>query len=519
MAVKIDRETLAITALVGAMVIYLFTKKDATQQQLEDDTSKTEVDELRSHLEQLEGRYDALDGELERSSPDHELPQWVSVELNEIARDVNQLGRNASGVEVGEGWWERHSQLEASCGDHLRAHGEEMEIRGRFKAQNDRQGTTRPHVTLVSNHLYAQQNVDRRTVHAVKMEDNRTFQAAHRHIHMSVNALPTGDHEFMSGGPSGSAAIRDQQAHNTRTSTNAIENKRPVIVAEWGDVTLLETERRSNDPLAITGPQARQPLAITASPDPFISPQNSFESAPKEGRDNEDKPPGEVQNQVALLQPISRDTEQNFNTEVMDDEVPKTTHLAQGQLQLREFEIIMAQMDGLIDALRDSDETSGTGYTVQRRKIKALISAHDQKYYSGMFSSEYGRRRDNWNGRLKKIDRRGKSIERRHSGSVHRLSAAESRRKREGERKATRSSERVLSMDKRRKTSPPSYSTDSDFPRLGGPEEVTQLNIHGPPSPLYHPSLTRSRSPSTSYDDFTQGGRSTGGIHQRGGGV
>ena len=310
MAVKVDRETLAITALVGAMMLYLFTKKDASQQEIEDDTNKTEIDELASALEQLEVRYDALDSELERSS-EHDLPQWVTKELNEIAQSVNQLSQNAQGVDVGEPWWERHAALEQSCADHLRARSEELEVRSRYNVQRDRQGTTRPQVTLVSNHFHAQQNVDRRTVHNVRMEDNRSFQAAHKHIHMSVNALPTHDDDFVTGGPSGSAAVRDQQAHNTRTSTNRIENSRPaivgktpVIVAGWRDVTVLDTERRPQ--LAITGPA-----------DPFISPQNTFQPAPQEGRDNEDKPPGEVQNQVALLQPIGQATQENFNEEVM----------------------------------------------------------------------------------------------------------------------------------------------------------------------------------------------------------
>ena len=481
MAVKIDRETLAITALVGAMMIYLFSKKDETQQEIEDDTNKTEVDELRSHLEQLEARYDALDNELQRSL-EHDLPQWVTKELNEIARDTNQVGNNASGLDMGDEWWERHASLEASCQEHLRAHGEELEARDRYKIQRDRQGTTRPQVTLVSNHLYAQQNVDRRTVHNVRNLDNRTFQAAHKHIHMSVGALPTHDNDFVSGGPSGSAAVRDRQAHNTRTSTNRIENRRPaivgktpVIVAGWRDVQVLDPEHV---------PQ----LAITAPDDPFISPQNTFQSAPKEGRDNVDNPPGEVQNQVALLQPIGQATEENFNEEVMGNEVPTETHLTAGQVQLREFQVVMAQMDGLIDALRDTAKTSGDGpYKLQLRKIKTLMSGHDQKYYSqGLFSSEYGRRRDVWNQRLRELDSKKGSIERRQSGSVHRLDAAESRRKREQQRKDTRSAERDKSIGKFRK-------------KTSAEREVEYLNRP-------HPSLTRSPSRSPSFDDFTQGG-------------
>ena len=527
MAVKIDKETLAITALVGAMMIYLFTKKEETQTEIENDTNKTEVDELSSHLEQLESRYDALDSELARSS-EHELPQWVTEELNAIARDVNQLTQNAKSVNVGESWWERHAQLEASVGEHLRARGEELEVRDRFQVQRDRQGTTRPHVTFVSNHHFAQQNVDRRSVHAVQNVDNRTFQAAHKHIHMSVNALPTHDNDFVTGGPSGSAAVRDQQAHNTRTSTNRIENRRPaivgktpVIVAGWRDVTDLDSVGHTQ--LAITGPA-----------DPFISPQNTFQSAPKEGRDNEDRPPAEVQNQVALLQPIGQRTEENFNTEVMGNEVSTETHLTAGQVQLREFQTIMAQMDGLLDSLRDTEKQGGKKqgpYKLQLRKIKALISAHDQKYYTSLFSSEYGRRRDAWNQRLHEIASRQGSIERRQSGSVHRLDSAESRRKREQSIKDTRSAERVKGMNRRRDPShSPSHSSD-----LGSPHRIRKTSAQREEEYLNrpHPSLTRSRSGSPesqeSYDDFTQGGpasptidltgrsssRSTGGIHQR----
>ena len=544
MAVKIDRETLAITALVGAMMIYFLTKKEETPQETQDEENKTEVDELRSHLEQLEARYDALDNELERSL-EHDLPQWVTKELNEIAQVTNQVGQNASGLDMGDEWWERHSSLEASCQEHLHAHGEEMEARERYKIQRDRQGTTAPQVTLVSNHFHAQQNVDRRTVHAVQNVDRRNFQATHKHIHMSVGALPTHDDDFVSGGPSGSAAVRDQQAHNTRTSTNRIENSRPaivgkhpVIVAGWRDVQVLDPERL---------PQ----LAITAPADPFISPQNSFQSAPKEGRDNVDNPPAEVQNQVALLQPVGRKTEQNFNSQVMDDEVPTQTHLTAGQAQLREFQVTMAQMDGLIDALRDTAKTGGEGpYKLQLRKIKTLISGHDQKYYSqGLFSSEYGRRRDVWNQRLHELDSKKGSIERRQSGSVHRLDAAESRRKREQQRKDTRSAERQLGMEKRRGKSGSEGSyrpTSRSISDVSSPVRVRKTSAEREAAYLArtHPSLTRSRSgspgmlelppPSRSvtpsdFDDFTQGtmeggssplmdltgrsiGRSTGGV-------
>ena len=115
-----------------------------------------------------------------------------------------------------------------------------------------------------------------------------------------------------------------------------------------------------------------------------------------------------------------------------------------------------------------------------------------------MFSSEYGRRRDVWNQRLHEMGQRQGSIERRQSGSVHKLSSAESRRKREQDRKETRSAERVKSLGKLRK-------------KTSAERELEYLNRP-------HPSLTRSRSPSTarsqeSYDDFTQGG--TGGAEDR----
>ena len=288
--------------------------------------------------------------------------------------------------------------------------------------------------------------------------------------------------------------------------------------------------------------RGHSPIAITAPADPFISPQNSFQSAPKEGRDNVDNPPAEVQNQVALLQPVGRKTEQNFNSQVMDDKVSTGTHLTAGQAQLREFQVTMAQMDGLIDALRDTAKTGGEGpYKLQLRKIKTLISGHDQKYYSqGLFSSEYGRRRDVWNQRLHELDSKKGSIERRQSGSVHRLDAAESRRKREQQRKDTRSAERQLGMEKRRGKSGSEGSyrpTSRSISDVSSPARVRKTSEER--IALYEARThTRSRSPEvppsrsvtpSDFDDFTQGtmeggssplmdltgrsiGRSTGGV-------
>ena len=399
MAVKIDRETLAITALVGAMMIYLFSKKETTQQESADEEARAEIGELVSHLTELEGRYDGLHEELERTTSDTPLPGWVKDELNAIAKSLHQLADNAEYVDVDPNWWERHEQLRASVGDYLRRHGEEIDLRARFKAHNDRQGTAPQHVTLVQNNMHAHHNVDRRTVHAVKMEDNRTFQATtHKHVHMSMSALPTRDDEFTSAGPSGNAAIRDQQASNTITSTNAIENNRPLIVAKWGDVQLLP------------GGAREEPLMITQSPDEFISraqhrePMSvDFKSAPVQKDDNHDKPPGEVVNQVVTYRAIGQNTTENFNEE-LEGQTVHVPQLSEGQQLHRDFQTNLSVMDGLIDAHRDSDPRN-EGYARQRSKIKALISRYDQNYYSGLFSSEYGQRRDIWAGRLKKIDK------------------------------------------------------------------------------------------------------------------
>ena len=363
MAVKLDRETLAITALVGAMLIYFFSGKDPKDddpEQKKGEDAALLVAELENHLRELEGQLDDLHDELERNTPEQELPGWVREKLNEMARTVHQLGINAQNTKVGQEWWERLEHLRETCSDYLRAHGDEMEMRERFRVQKDRQGTAKQHITMVQNHMHATQNVDRRTQKYLKMVDERTFQQANfshfemRDAQMGARVPPhlRATHEFEVAGPSGSAAIRDQQRSNTATSTNALEKTRPHIVAQWGDVSVIQEEPSGpRGALVRPKPKFHPPMArdvLEEGEIPLLI--TNFESAPPEGADNHDDPPAEPQNQLVVRMPMTVARTDNFDSE-SDGTMVSVPQLTKGQLEMRQFKNIMAQVDGLIDAL------------------------------------------------------------------------------------------------------------------------------------------------------------------------
>ena len=579
MAVKLDRETLAITALVGAMLIFFFSgsDKDDDPEQKKGEDAALQVAELENHLRELEGQLDDLHEELERNTPEIELPRWVREKLNEMAKTVHQLGLNAQNTKVGETWFERLEHLRETCSDYLRAHGDEMEMRERFRVQKDRQGTAPQHITMVQNHMHATQNVDRRTQKYLKMVDERTFQQANfsrfemRDAQMGARVQPhlRATHEFEAAGPSGSAAIRDQQRSNTATSTNALEKTRPHIVAQWGDVSVIQ-EDPSGPRGALVRPKPkfhppmtrpdvlrlakdiartenlrtrgeRQPLMLEEGEIPLLI--TNFESAPAEGADNHDDPPAVPQNQLVVRMPMTVARTDNFNSE-SDGTMVSVPQLTKGQLEMRQFKTIMAQVDGLIDALAGMGNDA-PGFRAAGLKIKGLISQHDKAYGDTVHASDYGLRRDVWAGRLAKIQARDKGIEREKSGG---LDANEQRRKREESKLKLRKRQRDEAMARSRTRSrsgsaavgqldtslidltraspsiPPSRSPTPTVQRSHSRvESLSDLSGYGgmtPESQVDRRSRSRSeRSVSTEVaDDFTQL-PSTGGIAKRGGGI
>ena len=67
MAVKIDRETFAISALVGAMMLYFFTRKAESPEEIEARDRREEANELVGAVQTVADRFDGLQNSLEKT--------------------------------------------------------------------------------------------------------------------------------------------------------------------------------------------------------------------------------------------------------------------------------------------------------------------------------------------------------------------------------------------------------------------------------------------------------------------
>ena len=432
MAVKIDRETLAITTLVGAMMIYFFTRKaPETLQEQNDRQEDEECNELEQALNDVTAQYDALREPLYGVSSDTPLEGWISDELNEILRTCHQLRLNAQeNTKLVEEWWTRLEQVVHGAEGHLRSYGASVREKEAFES-HDRQGTTKVHQTLhVTKNVLYQQNVDRRSISLHREVDNRKFaQINQRVLHMPQGVTPTGPEGFLASGMSGNAAIRDSQQHNSLTTTNVVEQNRPRIVgrAPFLSPLMIQPVVLRND--VVRGGSGQ--LRIESAPDMLAieAPgEDSMDSAPAEVSDNRDKPPAVLNNQIVVHAGLQANTiEESFDEEgdgspVVGDNDP---------LGDNSFDKLVSEMDGLIDAYAavGHDQRLKAPYTGQKAAIEALMKLHDGKFNEGPHASKYLIARQRWFSRMKQIKTDDGGIERKMKQT---LTAAEQRAQRRG---------------------------------------------------------------------------------------
>ena len=90
---KLDNETLAISALVLALLLYYATRKVKTPEEIKRDDDHGRWKIILKNLKTLEEAYDRHP-ELKERSVEQELPTWILEELNQMAKDLHAMRRN-----------------------------------------------------------------------------------------------------------------------------------------------------------------------------------------------------------------------------------------------------------------------------------------------------------------------------------------------------------------------------------------------------------------------------------------
>jgi len=391
MAVKIDRETLAISTLVGAMMIYFFTRKEESEEDVETRRNNEEANELEQGLNQLTAQYDALRDELYGRSPHRDLDLWVREELNDILKTANQYRQNAAGnTALVEQWFTRLDEIAHAAQGHLRQYAEAQLEKEAYEA-HDRQGTTHQtlNLTKIQNTLNMH-NIDRRTAQQVHNVDNRKFAQIDQRIeHHPHRVEPLAQDAFATGGVSGSAAVRDMQQLNSDTTTNAIEARRPGLPGKG-------TAHQPIQQAILL--EADETMRLLEAP----STTDNMNSAPAPNNDNKDKPPAQKDAQVmvhnSLQAPVKSDS---FNEETAVQE----TLTSDDPLWGVEFRHKISTVDGLIDSYESvplSSKTKGE-YVSQKNAIEALFLEYDREFNEGPHADQYYTARQRWVSRMADI--------------------------------------------------------------------------------------------------------------------
>ena len=87
---KLDNETLAMAAIVAALLLYWGTKKDETEDAIQRKRDEDQLGLILKQLTQMEKEYDTLPGISDRDT-DTPLEGWIEAKLNKMATELNSM--------------------------------------------------------------------------------------------------------------------------------------------------------------------------------------------------------------------------------------------------------------------------------------------------------------------------------------------------------------------------------------------------------------------------------------------
>ena len=133
---KLDNETLAISAIVLALLLYYGTRTVKTGEEIKRDQDYGRFKIHLKNLQTLEDAFAALP-DLERRSVEVPLPTWVEQELTQMARDLhtltNELAELPAGI-VDQSVSDRVDHLMHSVQEHIKMYDDEVRDKERHQS-------------------------------------------------------------------------------------------------------------------------------------------------------------------------------------------------------------------------------------------------------------------------------------------------------------------------------------------------------------------------------------------------
>ena len=335
---RIDNETLALTVVVGAGLLYYFTRDMETLKEQRERRNNDRKGIATVNLNTLEHRYDDLN--LEDQNPDKPLLPLIEAQLNSICEDTLRLQSTSNDIRgMKEEFFEHTQYLIRSCREHLE---KSAEAQADIDAQKDQAKDTCPtqniaHVTNtthVHNHfdmrqhlqhlshwnqihndqrkiLQNQQNIDASGQHFLQQNtEMRTLQLRNPHCETrNADMLPVGGHSAPSmlshhtceGTSNASVLDQQQQAKDNVVVKTAVATCVPGarVAHKPTAAQVVKTTDAMSDLSSAKSRHSAElrdrigALVGAAVKHGSVHEVDIFTSAPQVPSDNHDKPPGD----------------------------------------------------------------------------------------------------------------------------------------------------------------------------------------------------------------------------------
>ena len=123
---KIDNETLAMSVIIGAGLLYYFTHEQQTAAEVSHKRDEDRKGIAERNLDVLERRYDALNL-ADTTSPEEPLPEFIESQLKIILEDAIRLQSESGNIAgIGETFFQHTAELVRSGRHYLQRHAEHL---------------------------------------------------------------------------------------------------------------------------------------------------------------------------------------------------------------------------------------------------------------------------------------------------------------------------------------------------------------------------------------------------------
>ena len=294
MAIQVDNETFAITAIIGVGLLLYFVRPEKTEAEVAQKRNDDRKGLAIRNLAVLESKYDSLDlGSVGRDK----LPKVLVATLESVAKDTIHLQSTSGDIEgIGEHFFEKTAALILSARSYLEKHQQAVEDELRHAQEKCGHVPTKPVAvhgvrSVVNNHF------DQRSLHIKSEVDQRSlnFQQNSKELHLLHRRNPHEDTQSVGLHAANHRANRMRPGKATRhiadyawSESSGSSNNQSIL-----DQAQTNTDNltRTNDGVSSALCVIKEEGSVTTGGSNVV--QHSFKQAPTVDTDNHDDAPAE----------------------------------------------------------------------------------------------------------------------------------------------------------------------------------------------------------------------------------